>query len=98
MLEVGNGGMTNDEYIVHFSIWAISKAPLIIGCDVRHMSQNTYDILANKEVIAVNQGDLRKTLSLLLCSCDYQLSLSLLSLLTLIMVLAQIVSASRGRK
>ena len=25
MLEVGNGGMTNDEYIVHFSIWAISK-------------------------------------------------------------------------
>ncbi|KAM0878991.1 hypothetical protein ACQ4PT_034528 [Festuca glaucescens] len=58
MLEVGNGGMTNDEYIVHFSIWAISKAPLIIGCDVRHMSQNTYDILANKEVIAVNQDRL----------------------------------------
>jgi alpha-galactosidase len=25
MLEVGNGGMTNDEYIVHFSLWAISK-------------------------------------------------------------------------
>lgn len=58
MLEVGNGGMTNDEYIVHFSIWAISKAPLIIGCDVRHMSQDTYDILANTEVIAVNQDPL----------------------------------------
>uniref|UniRef100_A0A0E0BC46 Alpha-galactosidase n=1 Tax=Oryza glumipatula TaxID=40148 RepID=A0A0E0BC46_9ORYZ len=58
MLEVGNGGMTNDEYIVHFSLWAISKAPLIIGCDVRHMSQETYDILANKEVIAVNQDAL----------------------------------------
>ncbi|KAF8672398.1 hypothetical protein HU200_049605 [Digitaria exilis] len=56
MLEVGNGGMTNNEYIVHFSLWAISKAPLIIGCDVRHMSQETYDILANKEVIAVNQA------------------------------------------
>lgn len=25
MLEVGNGGMTKEEYIVHFSIWAISK-------------------------------------------------------------------------
>ena len=25
MLEVGNGGMTKDEYIVHFSLWAISK-------------------------------------------------------------------------
>lgn len=33
------------------------QAPLIIGCDVRHMSQETYDILANKEVIAVNQGE-----------------------------------------
>ncbi|KAL6641243.1 hypothetical protein ACP70R_019424 [Stipagrostis hirtigluma subsp. patula] len=58
MLEVGNGGMTTNEYVVHFSLWAISKAPLIIGCDVRHMSQETYDILANKEVIAVNQDPL----------------------------------------
>lgn len=33
------------------------QAPLIIGCDLRHMPQETYDILANKEVIAVNQGE-----------------------------------------
>ncbi|RXH70474.1 hypothetical protein DVH24_007730 [Malus domestica] len=26
MLEVGNGGMIKDEYVVHFSIWVISKA------------------------------------------------------------------------
>ncbi|XP_039780573.1 alpha-galactosidase 1-like [Panicum virgatum] len=58
MLEVGNGAMTNSEYVVHFSLWAMSKAPLIIGCDVRHMSQETYGILANKEVIAVNQDPL----------------------------------------
>ena len=25
MLEVGNGGMTNSEYVVHFSLWAMSK-------------------------------------------------------------------------
>jgi hypothetical protein len=25
MLEVGNGAMTNSEYVVHFSLWAISK-------------------------------------------------------------------------
>lgn len=25
MLEVGNGGMTNDEYVVHISLWAIAK-------------------------------------------------------------------------
>ena len=25
MLEVGNGAMTNSEYVVHFSLWAMSK-------------------------------------------------------------------------
>ncbi|XP_048332658.2 alpha-galactosidase 1 isoform X1 [Ziziphus jujuba] len=58
MLEVGNGGMSKNEYIVHFSLWAISKAPLLIGCDVRNMSQDTMDIIFNKEVIAINQDSL----------------------------------------
>jgi alpha-galactosidase len=31
MLEVGNGGMTKNEYITHFSMWAIAKSPLILG-------------------------------------------------------------------
>ncbi|CAN6973971.1 unnamed protein product [Brassica oleracea var. botrytis] len=57
MLEVGNGGMTKDEYIVHFSIWAISKAPLLLGCDIRNMTKETMEIVANKEVIAINQGN-----------------------------------------
>ncbi|KAI3907858.1 hypothetical protein MKW92_049396 [Papaver armeniacum] len=56
MLEVGNGGMTKDEYIVHFSLWAISKAPLLIGCDVRNATKETMEIIGNKEVIAVHQG------------------------------------------
>ncbi|KAG8380961.1 hypothetical protein BUALT_Bualt06G0070900 [Buddleja alternifolia] len=55
MLEVGNGGMTFEEYRGHFSIWALMKAPLIIGCDVRNMTAETYDILTNEEVISVNQ-------------------------------------------
>uniref|UniRef100_A0A0D9WYF8 Alpha-galactosidase n=1 Tax=Leersia perrieri TaxID=77586 RepID=A0A0D9WYF8_9ORYZ len=58
MLEVGNGGMTHDEYVVHFSLWAIAKSPLIIGCDVRSMSKETLDILSNPEVIAINQDRL----------------------------------------
>ncbi|KZV49383.1 alpha-galactosidase 1-like [Dorcoceras hygrometricum] len=56
MLEIGNGGMTKDEYIVHFSLWAISKAPLLIGCDVRNTTKDIISIIANKEAIAVNQG------------------------------------------
>ncbi|XP_052185604.1 alpha-galactosidase 3 [Diospyros lotus] len=55
MLEVGNGGMTYQEYQAHFSIWALMKAPLLIGCDVRNMTAETFEILSNKEVIAVNQ-------------------------------------------
>lgn len=55
MLEVGNGGMTTTEYTTHFSMWALMKAPLIIGCDVTNMSDDTKNILMNKEVIAVNQ-------------------------------------------
>ncbi|KAJ6846443.1 alpha-galactosidase-like [Iris pallida] len=58
MLEVGNGGMTTEEYRSHFSIWALAKAPLLIGCDVRSMNYQTLEILSNSEVIAVNQDKL----------------------------------------
>ncbi|KAF6172246.1 hypothetical protein GIB67_024868 [Kingdonia uniflora] len=55
---VGNGGMSTEEYNSHFSIWAISKSPLILGCDVRSMDKDTFTLLSNKEVIAVNQDKL----------------------------------------
>jgi hypothetical protein len=58
VLEVGNGGMTDAEYVTHFSLWAINKAPLIIGCDVTKMSAATLSTLTNPEVIAVNQDPL----------------------------------------
>ncbi|RXH94737.1 hypothetical protein DVH24_024421 [Malus domestica] len=58
MLEVGNGGMTYKEYRAHFSIWALMKAPLLIGCDVRNMTAETFEILSNAEIIAVNQDPL----------------------------------------
>ncbi|XP_024024047.1 alpha-galactosidase [Morus notabilis] len=58
MLEVGNGGMSLEEYRSHFSIWAAMKAPLLIGCDVRSVNKETLGILGNKEVIYVNQDPL----------------------------------------
>jgi len=33
------------------------QAPLLLGCDVRNITKETMEIVANKEVIAVNQGD-----------------------------------------
>jgi len=58
MLEVGNGGMTIEEYKTHFGLWAISKAPLLIGCDITNMTQEIKDILTNTEIIALNQDSL----------------------------------------
>ncbi|XP_022945751.1 alpha-galactosidase 1-like [Cucurbita moschata] len=58
MLEVGNGGMTKEEYRVHFSIWAISKAPLLLGNDLREISEDPMEIIGNSEVISVNQDPL----------------------------------------
>ena len=58
MLEVGNGGMTDDEYRAHFSLWAIMAAPLMAGHDVRTMAPATKEILLNREVIAVDQDSL----------------------------------------
>eukprot|EP01117_Protostelium_nocturnum_P002871 TRINITY_DN13794_c0_g1_i1.p1 TRINITY_DN13794_c0_g1~~TRINITY_DN13794_c0_g1_i1.p1 ORF type:complete len:381 (+),score=97.17 TRINITY_DN13794_c0_g1_i1:77-1219(+) len=58
MLEVGNGGMNFNQYKAHFSLWCITKAPLIIGCDLTTISKETLTILTNKEAIAVNQDSL----------------------------------------
>jgi alpha-galactosidase len=55
MLEVGNGGMTADEYRTHMSLWSILAAPLLAGNDIRNMTAETKSILMNPEVIAVDQ-------------------------------------------
>ncbi len=55
---VAHGGCTDAEYRSHFSLWCLLAAPLMLGCDVRAMSQTTRDIVLNREVIAVNQDPL----------------------------------------
>lgn len=59
MLEVGveiNGqSLTLNEQKSHFALWAIMKAPLIIGADLRTIKNESLEILMNKELIAVNQ-------------------------------------------
>ena len=60
MLEVGNGGMTDDEYRTHMTLWAILAAPLLAGNDLSAMTPATLAILTNKDVIAVDQDALGK--------------------------------------
>ena len=55
MLEVGNGGMSEDEYRTHMTLWAMSAAPLMMGHDVRTTSESAKRLLENRGVIAIDQ-------------------------------------------
>jgi alpha-galactosidase len=58
MLEVGNGGMTLDEYRTHMSLWALMAAPLLLGDDVRQVQPDILSMLSNRDVIAIDQDRL----------------------------------------
>lgn len=67
MLEVGNGKFTDEENKSHFSLWCMMAAPLILGNDIRKFikadgsvdtENETYKILTNKDMIAVDQDSL----------------------------------------
>jgi alpha-galactosidase len=55
MLEIGNGGMTDDEYRTHMSLWSILASPLLAGNDLRDVKKEILDILTNREVVAIDQ-------------------------------------------
>ncbi|MGE5845622.1 MAG: alpha-galactosidase, partial [Ignavibacteria bacterium] len=57
MMEVGNGMSLNEDR-AHFSMWCMLAAPLIAGNDIRKLTDETKNILTNKEVIAVDQDSL----------------------------------------
>ena len=52
---ISAGGCTDEEYQTHFSLWAMMNSPLMIGCDVRNLTEETKKILLNKDLIAINQ-------------------------------------------
>lgn len=58
MLEIGNGGMSDTEYRTHMSMWAMMAAPLIIGTDLRTISEQDLTILSNGQIIAIDQDPL----------------------------------------
>ena len=48
MLEIGNGGLSLIQQKTHFSIWAMIKAPLLLGCDIISISDDILNIIGNK--------------------------------------------------
>ena len=58
MLEIGNGGLTDPQCRTHFGLWALMKAPLILGTDIAKLTPSKLAIVSNAAVIAVNQDSL----------------------------------------
>ena len=73
---LGTDGLPIDEYFIsdklhqtrlspteqytHLSLWAMLSAPLLIGCDLTRIDPFTYNLLANHEVLAIDQDALGK--------------------------------------
>lgn len=60
MLQVGNGKMTYNENVAHFSLWCMLAAPLMAGNDLRNMPADVLAILTDREALAINQDALGK--------------------------------------
>jgi len=60
MLEAGNGELLDSlvQARSHFTLWCLIKAPLLLGNDLRAMSDEILEIISNREVIAWNQDKL----------------------------------------
>jgi alpha-galactosidase len=71
MLVVGKVGwgsprenhLTQNEQILHFSIWCLSAAPLIMGCDLSQVDPFAMAVLGNDEAIDIDQDPLAKAAS-----------------------------------
>lgn len=57
MLEVGRG-LGDRIDLTHFGMWCMMSSPLLIGCDLTEISEETLELLTNKELIAINQDRL----------------------------------------
>ncbi|KAK3673906.1 hypothetical protein LTR78_006108 [Recurvomyces mirabilis] len=71
MLEVGLGGMTDEEYKAHFSMWAALKSPLLLGNDLREMNAATLSIITNPVIIAISQDPRGKAVMRIIATLLY---------------------------
>ena len=60
MLMVGMTGMTPQMNQTHFTMWCMMNSPLMLGLDLRRVTKEDelYKVIANKDLIALNQDAL----------------------------------------
>ena len=54
MMQIGNG-LSPEEEKSHFAMWCMMSTPLMIGCDLTALSEQTLSVLKNAELIALDQ-------------------------------------------
>ena len=60
MLMIGMNGLSLTQNKTHFTMWCMMNSPLMLGLDLRRVSvgDDLYKIIANREMIALNQDAL----------------------------------------
>ena len=51
-------GLSYTEEEAHFGIWCIMSSPLLLGCDIEYIPEETMKIITNPELIAIHQDRL----------------------------------------
>ncbi|MGM9736834.1 MAG: alpha-galactosidase [Candidatus Cryptobacteroides sp.] len=51
-------GLSYEEEEAHFGIWCIMSSPLLLGCDLEYLPEETHRIITNSELIAIDQDPL----------------------------------------
>lgn len=65
--------LTPDEQYTHITLWSLLASPLLIGCDLDQLDPFTINLLANDEVIAVNQDPAGKQASQIRVGEQYEI-------------------------
>ena len=52
---VGTTGCNDADYRSQFALWCMSSAPLMLGCDIRHMNEQTLKLVTNPDLIRIDQ-------------------------------------------
>ncbi|MFP4661688.1 MAG: alpha-galactosidase [Halanaerobiales bacterium] len=72
MLVIGMNGITNTMNKTHMTMWCMMNSPLMLGLDLRRVKKGDqiWQVIANKDLIALNQDELGVQAKRIYCSLD----------------------------
>lgn len=72
MLVIGMNGITNTMSKTHMTMWCMMNSPIMLGMDLRRLTKGDelWQIIANKDLIALNQDRLGIQSKRIYCSID----------------------------